>query len=276
MFQHCLRPFNNTVFKAISLVLVTICVMSGQSVLANPGKGSVLAVFISLCIRGVIARHSEFKDWPDFDKVWNMRRRTATNTWLGLHFAIDTVKAVMSTLFPGRLDIRPLGFEVSGVTEPTEDSAHERDKTRRPGWLKRLQILHRKEGILWHPLIATALIALMVYQVVRLIKASDTFWHDLIFTVGYPGLGLIELLPLLFTPLCYALFPPTMPSRRERMELDKERNIYLPQSAATKMNWVGMTNMFLAMPHLVGFIWLIFAMTKAPWDTVPKSLGIVE
>ena len=39
MFQHCLRPFNNTVFKAISLVLVTICVMSGQSVLANPGKG---------------------------------------------------------------------------------------------------------------------------------------------------------------------------------------------------------------------------------------------
>lgn len=275
MFQHCLRPFNNTVFKAISLMLITLCVATGQKVLATPGKGCVLSIFISLSIRSLIARHSEFKDFPDLDKIWNMRRRHATNTWLGLHFAIDTVKAVMSTFFPGRLDIQPLGFEVSGVKERREDSAHERNASRRLGCWKRVLLLHRKEGILFHPGVAAIITVLMVYQLVRIGKTSDTFWYDVICSVGYPGLGLIELVPLEFTALGYAVFPPTMPARRELMQIDKDRNIYLPKEDSKKMRWIAKTSVWLAIPHLVAFVWLIFALSKMPWRGVPTIQGIV-
>jgi hypothetical protein len=268
MFQHCLRPFNNTVFKAVSLMLITLCIATGQKVLAIPGKWSVFVIFFSVLIRSGLARYNEVKDLPDLDRVWNMRRRHATNTWLGLHFAIDTVKAVLPTLFPGKIDIKPLGFDVSGVEERQEDSAHERNARQRRGPLHRVRLLHRKEGILYHPLMAITVSALIAYQWIRLSSTSEDFWYDFACSAGFPGLALIELLPLEFTPLLYALFPPTMSERRALMEYDADKEAWQPTKEAKKMKWTASTSIWLEIPHILAFGWLIVVLFKQPWASV--------
>lgn len=268
MFQHCLRPFFNTVFKVISLALIIVCVATGEKVLATPSRSHVLPIFLSLVIRSGISRYNEVKDLPDLDRVWNMRRRHATNTWLGLHFAIDTVKAVLPTLFKGKVDIKPLGFEVSGVEEQKQDSAHERSADYRGSWYDRVFLMHRKEGILYHPLMAIAVTALIIRQCMYLNQHSNTFWYDLTLSVGFPGLGLIELLPLEFTPLLYALLPPTMPPRRSLMEWDDEKEMWKPKAEAKKMVWTASTSAWLEIPHLIAFAWLMFVMYIQPWQLV--------
>lgn len=268
MFQHCLRPFNNTVFKAVSLMLITVCIATGQKVLAIPGKWSVFVIFFSVLIRSGLARYNEVKDLPDLDRVWNMRRRHATNTWLGLHFAIDTVKAVLPTLFPGKIDIKPLGFDVSGVEEKEEDSAHERNASQRRGFLHRVRLLHRKEGILYHPLMAIAVGALMAYQFSRLDQDSDGFWFEFACSVGFPGLGMIELLPLESTPLLYAIFPPVMSERRALMVYDDDEEVWRPTTEAKKMKWTASTSIWLEVPHILAFAWLLIVLFKHPWSFV--------
>ncbi|KAK5045978.1 hypothetical protein LTR84_008764 [Exophiala bonariae] len=268
MFQHCMRPFFNTVFKVISLVLIIVCVATGEKVLATPSKYHVLPIFLSLVIRSGISRYNEVKDLPDLDRVWNMRRRHATNTWLGLHFAVDTVKAVLPTLLKGKVHIKPLGFEVSGVEEKKQDSAHERNKDQRGWWFQRVILMHQKERILYHPLMAIAVTAIIIHQCLKLNMHSNNFWHDLTLSVGFPGLGLIELLPLEFTPVLYAMFPPSMPSRRELMTWVEKKEMWLPKAEAKKMVWTASTSVWLEIPHLIAFFWLMFVMYIQPWQLV--------
>lgn len=249
-------------------MLVILCVATGEKVLATPSKYHVLPIFVSLLIRSGISRYNEVKDLPDLDRIWNMRRRHATNTWLGLHFAIDTVKAVLPTLLQGKVDIKPLGFEVSGVEEKKQDSAHERNVKERGWFFQRVLLLHKKESILYHPLMAIAVTVLIIRQCSHLNKHSDSFWYDLTLSVGFPGLGLIELLPLEFTPVLYALFPPTMPARRELMEFDEKKEVWRPKAEAKKMVWTASTSVWLEIPHLVSFVWLMFVMYLAPWTNV--------
>lgn len=283
MFQHCLRPFNNTTNKVISLFLIALCLVLHGKVIATPNMPGFAFIIVSVFIQrfGPMISTWQSVDWKlsstAFDKVWNTQRRAATNTWLGLHFAIDTFKAVI----PEQVGGKTLDFEVTGVREPTASTANERDALTRLPLLTRLKVFHDKERIGWY-LVAFATMSYLLlwnYMAVTNDFKNDAFWFQLFCSVGFPGLGLIELVPFLLTPIAYAIFPPTMARRRHLMEQDDETFAWKPKESAKKMVWTARSGIWLVMPKILSFVCMVLILkhlVATPWVGLMRLTGPVD
>ncbi|EXJ95015.1 hypothetical protein A1O1_00133 [Capronia coronata CBS 617.96] len=259
MFHHCCRPYFNTVFKALSLLLVAMALFLRGPVIATPTATTLQTMMMSVFFTKVLARISEFRAAQSIS-LWNLRRRQATNTWLGIHFARDVFFSAM----PKSIGGLRLGFDVTGVAD-THQPVKERDAEHRPPMLSRLRILHKREGILYH----AALVVIMVLLIIRAIKyevmkatidgqviLDNVFWHRLLAGVGYPGLSLLELVPLFLTPVIYVMFPPSMPPRRERMFFDKQTGLWRARPECKGIKWTK-ESFWLEIPHFMGAVLMV-------------------
>lgn len=280
MFQHCLRPFNNTVNKVISLSLVAVCLFLRGKVIATPNVPMFLFILASVVIQRLGPVINTLKtverdmSSTAFDKVWNNQRRSATNIWLGLHFAIDTLKAIL----PEKAGGKNPEFEVTGVREPTAETANERDALTRLPLLARLKVFQQKEHIGWHLVTFITMTNLLLWNFMTVAHdfTNDAFWFQLFCSVGFPGLALIELVPFLVTPFIYAIFPPTMPRRRELMDQDPKTGIWRPKESAKKMKWTSKGSAWLVIPQMASFICMVIIVLKLvaiPWIGLTRLTG---
>lgn len=181
-----------------------------------------------------------------------------------MHFARD----VLQSLLPKWLGGLRLGFQVSGVEESPIHAVKERDAEKRPNVFTRLWWLHLREGILWHLALVLAMTILTAFRVrAEVVKSvvdgkvvqDEAFWIRFISSVGFPGLALIETIPLHLTPIIYAIFPPNMPTdRRECMEYDDETGLWRASPKFKTIKWT-ISSLWLEIPHFLGAVWLTYA-----------------
>lgn len=259
MFHHCMRPYFNTLFKALSLLLIAMALFFRGPVVATPGATTLRNMMISVFLTKALARISEFRAAQSIS-LWNLRRRQATNTWLGIHFARD----VFFSALPKWIGGLRLGFDVTGVAD-THQPVKERDAEHRPPMLTRLWILHKREGILYHAVLVVIMVLLTVRSIQsEVLKATvdghvildKEFWRGILTGAGYPGLSLHEVVPLFLTPVIYVMFPPTMPPRRERMYLDKRTGLWRARQECKGIQWTK-ESFWLEIPHFLGAVWMV-------------------
>ncbi|EXJ89015.1 hypothetical protein A1O3_02079 [Capronia epimyces CBS 606.96] len=259
MFHHCCRPYFNTVFKALSLFLVAMALFLRGPVIATPTPTTLRMMMMSVFFARILGRISEFRAAQSIS-LWNLRRRQATNTWLGIHFARD----VFFSALPRGIGGLRLGFDVTGVSD-THQPVKERDAVHRPRMLTRLWILHKREGILYHAVLVVIMTFLIIrairYEVVKAtvdgqVILDKVFWDRLLSGAGYPGLSLIELVPLFLTPVIYVMFPPTMPPRRERMLFNEDTGLWRAKTECKGIKWTK-ESFWLEIPHFMGAVWMV-------------------
>lgn len=221
-------------------------------VVATPRANSLLNVILVLALRWF------FSTWSDWKSVhhgifWNLRRRQATNVWLANHFSRDAVR----TLIPACWS-RKLGFEISGA-DKTSTGIKERYVDKRPkGRRERLSSIQRHEGILYHGVVSVVyMIAVFIVLIFELRNPSPNFWHRIMARIGFPGMCIIEVAPLYLTPIIYAVFPPTMPKRRDCMVYNSELKIWRAAEKYKTIKWTR-ESWWLEVPHALALTWLIF------------------
>ncbi|KIX02079.1 uncharacterized protein Z518_08018 [Rhinocladiella mackenziei CBS 650.93] len=259
MFHHCCRPYFNTVFKLLCWMLIALSLVLGGPVIATPEPHTLRNMVFCVVVHRVQARVSELRAAGHIS-LWNQRRQQATNTWMGLHFARDVLQSLLPKWTGGGLR---LGFDVSGLEAAP---VKERDIQKRPPVLKRIVLLHQREGILWHMAFFVIMVLFVIRGIRTQIKMSTTngrlvidqlFWFRFFSSVGFPGLSMIETVPLFLTPVVYAIFPPTMPSRRDRMVFDEQTGLWRPNPKSRDLIWTS-ENFWLEIPHCMGTLWLVF------------------
>ncbi|EXJ72979.1 uncharacterized protein A1O5_04128 [Cladophialophora psammophila CBS 110553] len=238
MFHHSCRPYLMTVTKLANTVINFVCLYRGRPIIATPTQNALYWAVMFLGIVRLLALIGDVESV--FGQYYlNIRRRTATGVWMGHHFSRD----VLQTLLPKRLGGLRLGFKVSGVGGT---SVKERDVNNRPSLLKRLWNLHRREGILWHVVLFFVMSSVVISRFWAEIKASTVdgnfiadkvFWHRFIASVGFPGLALVETIPLYLTPVIYAIWPPTMPERRDSMVYNDKTGLWQPMDKYRSIKW---------------------------------------
>ncbi|KIW78941.1 hypothetical protein Z517_08780 [Fonsecaea pedrosoi CBS 271.37] len=238
MLHHSCRPYLMTLTKLANSVFAFVCLYRGRPVIATPSQNALYWAVMFLAIVRMMALIGDIKSV--FGKYYlSVRRRTATGVWMGHHFSRD----VLQTLLPKRLGGLRLGFGVSGVGGT---SVKERDINNRPPLVKRLWMLHRREGILWHVVLFFIMSYVFIFRIQSEIKASvidgkfiadKAFWFRFIASAGFPGLGLIETIPLYLTPVIYAIWPPTMPQRRDSMKYDGKSGLWKPMPEYKSIKW---------------------------------------
>ncbi|KAL2424710.1 hypothetical protein ABEF91_001591 [Exophiala dermatitidis] len=260
MFHHCCRPYLNTLFKAFSMILMAMALYFQGQIIATPSENTLWNMMMSCFLAKFLTKVSDWRGARALSH-WNLRRRHATNTWLGIHFARD----VFFSALPKSIGGLRLGFDVTGVAD-NQQPVKERDAERRPRLLTRLWQMHKQEGILYHACLAFVMVYLM-YRAVKVeidlstyggaIIVDDDFWRRILTGVGYPGLNLIEVVPLFLTPVVYAIFPPTMPPRRARMMKDED-GVWRPREDCKGIKWTK-ASFWLEIPHALGLIWTVTA-----------------
>ena len=242
MFHHSCRPYTMTITHAINTMLVLLCLCLGGPVVGASDVRALKQIVMCLVITRVFALIGDVQSI--FGHYYlKLRCIIATGVWMGHHFSRDTLQNLLvSAGFGGQ----PLGFGVSGVDDKPEITVKERDINKRPPLLKRLSAIHQREGILWHLALFLVTVALVVHQVQAQVKAStiggklvlgNNFWFNMVTSVGFPGLGLIDNVPYYLTPLFYVFFPPTMPSRRELMEFDPASGLWKPKDQCKEVKY---------------------------------------
>jgi hypothetical protein len=230
MLQHTLRPYTMTITHAINTALVLMCLIIGGPLIATSNTNDLKWLI------GIVAFGRALSVVEDImclaaGSFLKARVMVATGVWMGHHFSRDT----LLTILPRRLGGLRLGFRVSGVDD--EIVVKERDPENRPSLLVRLWKIHQAEGILWHMVLFVFTLALVNYRVQSEIETAtvdgklvmnNEFWKRLIQSVGFPGLSLIETAPLYLTPIIYVMFPPTIPARRNLMEIDEKTKLWKP------------------------------------------------
>ncbi|KAK5270729.1 hypothetical protein LTR96_004007 [Exophiala xenobiotica] len=253
MFHHCLRPHFYTVFRMVGLICTMYAMRHGQ-VVATPTDNTLKIMMVLYTVRFMVGKWSDIKSIRN-GVFWNLRRRQATNAWLANHFTRDVVQIML----PGPFNLL-LGFDVSGA-EKTSTGIKERDAKLCPrGMLRRLWTIHFREGVLYHG----ALFVLFGWIIKRVVgpqfqDPSPDFWFKIITGVGFPGLGLIDNVPLYLAPVIYVMFPPTMPKRRQCMVYDQEVQLWRPAPDRKVINWTS-ASWWLAAPDVLSCIWLVFVL----------------
>jgi len=241
-----------------------MCLLVGGPVLATPDPDTFAKMMAIVLVQRLLARVGEIRAARSVS-IWNLRRRQATNTWKGLHFARDVLQA----LLPKSIGGARLKFEVSGVEEAPQEAIKERDASTRPCWYVRASVLHQREGILWHAafvLVISALTIRGIHSQIKLSAAvgeeylSKAFWMRIISSAGFPGLSLIETVPLFLTPVIYAIFPPTMPPRRDRMVFDRESGLWRAKPECKGHKWTAAASFWLDIPHSLGAAWMLWSL----------------
>ncbi|OQV06679.1 hypothetical protein CLAIMM_11220 [Cladophialophora immunda] len=238
MLHHSCRPYLMTLTKLGNSIVAFVCLYRGRPVIATPTRNALYWAVMFLGIIRILALIGDIESI--FGKYYlSVRRRTATGVWMGHHFSRD----VLQTLLPKQLGGLRLGFKVSGVGG---SSIKERDVNSRPPLSTRLWALHRREGILWHVVLFFVMSIVVIFRVQAEIKASivdgkfiadKAFWLRFIASVGFPGLAVIETIPLYLTPVVYAIWPPTMPERRDSMVYDDKTGLWKPIPKYTSIKW---------------------------------------
>ncbi|OAP58009.1 hypothetical protein AYL99_07099 [Fonsecaea erecta] len=238
MLHHSCRPYLMTLPKLANSVIAFFCLYRRGSVIATPSQNTLYWTVMLLGIVRMLGLLADIESL--FGKYYlNVRRRTATGVWMGHHFSRD----VLQSLLPKSLGGLRLRFKVSGVGGA---SVKERDPINRPPLLQRLWTLHRREGILWHLVLFFVMSSVVLFRVLAEINASTVdgdfiadkvFWLRFIASVGFPGLSLVETIPLYLTPIIYAIGPPTMPERRDSMVYDNKIGLWKPMQKYTGIKW---------------------------------------
>ncbi|KIY00286.1 uncharacterized protein Z520_03971 [Fonsecaea multimorphosa CBS 102226] len=229
MLHHSCRPYLMTLTKLANSVIAFVCLYHGRPVIATPSRNALYWAVMLFGITRMLELIGDIKSV--FGRYYlSVRRRVATGVWMGHHFSRD----VLQTLLPKRLGGLRLGFGVSGVGG---GSVKERDVNNRPPLFQRLWDLHRREGILWHVVLFFVMSIVVIFRVHAELKAAivdgefisdKAFWLRFIASVGFPGLALLETIPLYLTPVVYAIWPPTMPERRDSMVYDDKIGLWKP------------------------------------------------
>ncbi|KAJ9608106.1 hypothetical protein H2200_007094 [Cladophialophora chaetospira] len=233
MFHHACRPYTMTIIHAISTILTLICLAFGGSVIDPSNIDSVKKILFWLTLHRVVDLAGTLKILltDGVQEYLKNRRMVATGVWMSHHFSRDTLQ----TLLPKSLGGLRLGFVVSGLNGV---AVKERDVLQRQPLWKRLRLVHQQEGVLWHLVLFLVASSLVIYRVAVQVKdatvngkviLTDNFWLQLVTSVGFPGLGLIENAPYYLTPIIYLIFPPTMPARRETMKQDPQTGLWIPR-----------------------------------------------
>lgn len=271
MFHHCCRPYMSTVFKMTALILTAMCLFFDGPVVATPFPTTLRTMVRCVLLQRTLARYADIKAVLSGASLWNMRRRQATNTWLGIHFTRDTVMNALPKFLGGHGP----KFEVSGVEGSPRLAIKERDAEKCPSVWSRLTVFHQREGILWHGVLVIVMVSLIIRRISKElcdgaingeIDLSMRFWVHFVADVGFPGLALIEVVPLFVTPIVYAIFPPTMQARRERMIYDEDTGLWRAAPKFKGINWTK-ASFWLEIPHTLGLIWLLFAWRVASSKT---------
>jgi hypothetical protein len=241
MLQHTFRPYTMTTTHAINTLMILICLCIGGPVIGTTDVHGLKQVVMCLAIARLFALIGDIRSILGGFYL-KLRCIVATGVWMGHHFSRDTLQNLLPTGFGGQ----HLGFGVSGVEDKPQIAVKERDINKRPPLFTRLWAIHQREGLLWHLVLFLVVIAVVVYRVYTEVKAStfdgkfvlsDSFWLSLIQSVGFPGLALIDNVPYYLTPLFYVIFPPTMPERRDLMELDEADGLWKPKEQYKKVKY---------------------------------------
>jgi hypothetical protein len=251
-----------TVFRSLALLLTVMSLFLNGPVVATPAPKDLRVMVMFVVVQRLMAKYSDIKAIISGGMFWNLRRRTATNIWLGIHFARDTYLAAM----PKKAGGKRLTFEVTGVDEAPEKGVHERDAEHSPPLRDRLTLLHEEERILYYPAFVVVVLCIVAHSIYSATSVSpvdgsimfdEAFWIRVIAGVGFPGLSLIETIPFFLTPVIYAMFPPIMPPRRERMVYDDETDLWRADPECKGPKWT-MASYWLEIPHSLAFIWLLW------------------
>ncbi|KIW16394.1 hypothetical protein PV08_06446 [Exophiala spinifera] len=249
MFHHCLRPWLYTVCRFLGLFLCLIAMAVGP-VVATPQADSLYMVTLALACRWVFTAWS---DWKSGQRgiFWNLRRRQATNAWMANHFTRDVFRTIIPSSWCSRL-----GFEISRA-DKTSTGVKERYADKRPkGYRERLLSIQRREGILYHGVVAVVyIIVVLVVLVFEWRSSSPNFWYRIMARIGFPGMGMIEVVPLYLSPIIYAMFPPTMPKRRDCMVYNAELKVWRPAEEFKTIEWTR-ESWWLEVPHALAMTWL--------------------
>lgn len=231
MLQHAIRPYTMTVTHTINTLLTLLCLWIGGPFVAASNARALQHVVGCLALIRIAGLFGDVQAILSSSYL-KARSTFATGVWLGHHFSRDTLLSLLPQNFGG---LR-LGFGVSGVDDNRQIAVKERDLTKRPSFFSRLWTIHQREGILWHVVLFVVTVYLIASRINAHLTASmvdgkvivdDEFWFNFICSVGFPGLLLIDNVPMYLTPLVYVMFPPTMPERRETMERD-ENGLWKP------------------------------------------------
>ncbi|ETI27867.1 hypothetical protein G647_00316 [Cladophialophora carrionii CBS 160.54] len=239
MFHHACRPYTMTITHTINTLLTLVCLWLGGPVIGGSDIRGLKQIVYCLAISRAIGLIGDVKSIFSGSYL-KVRRMIATGVWMGHHFSRDTLQ----TLLPQRLGGLRLGFGVSGVEDKPQIGVKERNVASRPALLTRVWMVHQREGILWHLALFLVTVALVLYRVVSVFKTStvngqvilsNNFWTELVKSVGFPGLALIDNVLYYLTPIFYMIDPPTMPERRETMKYEPDTGLWKPREEYKKV-----------------------------------------
>jgi hypothetical protein len=189
-------------------------------------------------------------------KYFNLKRRTANNTWLAYHFAIDTLRYLLPASYGGS---HP-DFVVTGLHEDVHHTAAERKSNRLP-LMARMQVFCRKEGIFWYPVTVGLVVAAMVYRFCHI--EADDFWTLALVSVLFPGHNLVRTLCFFMSPIFYCIWPPSMPDDRRDLMVQDDNGVWRPRKEAVEINWTVKSNLWLEVPDLFDYSLVVAAWVVA-------------
>ncbi|KAI1623474.1 glycosyl transferase [Exophiala viscosa] len=254
MFHHCCRPYLYTVWKLMALMLILLALIIPGSVVPVADVNGLWKIVLFVAVQQVFSMYADCKSiWSGM--FWNLRRRQATNAWLGIHFTRDVIGSMMPKTWGG---LR-LGFEVSGTDSVPKKAIKERYLKHRPeGMWDRLALVHHREGIMYHgALVFVFLCAIILCVWTDYSFVSGTpYWLRIMAGVGFTGHFLIAYLPLHITPMEYMMYPPTMPTRRRCMVFEQPARLWRAAPEFKGIKWTR-ASWWLEIPHSLGRMWLL-------------------
>lgn len=222
-----------TIFLSISIWTMPVVLVAHGRLVAYATNDQlrwlIRLVFISL----MTARINEYVMFiPAGYRVG--QREAAAMLWTAPFFALTVIR---SFILPSWLGGTAMAFSSSGSLV---SDINERDAQRRAPLLTRLRVILIDYKVIIHLFYVIFCVVAVILSTVWVVRenvgASQTLLGMLVHA-GWPPMLWLQCLVACFTPIHYAIWPPSMPDREELLDRDSVTGVARPKQEFRKLRW---------------------------------------
>ncbi|KAI4848303.1 nucleotide-diphospho-sugar transferase [Aureobasidium sp. EXF-8846] len=208
---HCASPIVSMMNRPLCSWIILLLIASGQPLITAKSGDLHRIVFAYLLSR--ITGFTEELLASTGCGYLALRRRIEGMQWLHTHLFF----ALAKDLIPKSLAGPRIGFIPTALAE---SKIQERHPDRRPGFVQRLRVMFLYQDLWYHVVVVAIAVAVFTLGFVK--ASNHGTLHYLLTHVLVPGAAWSSHFASL-RPLAYAVAPPSMPERRELMDMDFAR-----------------------------------------------------